>query len=152
MTQSIPKELQQLNFWSLSKEDQEKVVASIPKQDEWVLDCWREESGYWYFSKPEYGVFNEAFVSGTQDLFDYWYQELSGVKPDADSKMIVTVSCNPIFEETTVLNWVSEDTTFDVANLYHDQNADMPAWLCPMLVHLFKHAPKELYVNLEPTD
>ena len=145
-------QLADLNFWSLPKADQERIKASIPDLKEWGLDCYRDSHGYWYFSLEEFGIFDEAFINGTQLALDWWYEEMFGEEAVDGSTMHVIVSCEPFEDSETAAVLVSDPPNETDANDYFEPVSGMDIWLCPMNQYLFKHVPKTLHLSFLPSN
>ncbi len=140
--------------WSLSEEDQQYIADSIPKQDTWVLNVVRNSQGFWYFDLPEYDIYNELFVGGTELSLDWHYLDLclaQGLEIDLESAQLeMVVSSRPIDDCTTTLSLMCFDKEEPNASYYKDMRSDITCWLCPMLYYMFKEVPGTLYLDLYP--
>lgn len=141
-------------FWQLPEIDQQDIVDSIPEQNTWVLNVIRNDQGFWYFDLPEYGIYNELLVGGTEKALDWHYLNLCGKQYDQyaleDAEMELVVSSKPIADCTTELQLMCFDKEVFNAAYYKDQHNNITCWLCPMLAYLFKDIPATLYLDLYP--
>ena len=139
------------SYWSLTEEEQLAVAASVPDQDTWVLDVRRNKDGTWEFDLPEFRTYSELLVGGTEQCLDFHYNNLSETAADEHSTIKLTVSRNPLENETTSCIFEKPDKQFAGASFYLDLGAKQQMWLCPYLSVLFKSAPPTLYVRVEVT-
>ena len=141
-------------FWELPTPNQQAIVDLIPKQDTWVLNVIRNSQGFWYFDLPEYGIFNELLVGGTEKALDWHYLNLSGKQYDLyaleDAEIELVVSSLPLEDCTTELNLMCFDSEEKDAAYYKDTQNNITCWLCPMLSYMFKEIPATLYLDLYP--
>ena len=142
--------LEELNFWSLPEDKQKEIKASIPKLNTWELDCYRDESGYWFFDLEDYGVHAEAFINGTQKALDWHYAYVSQLIPDKHSKMKLTVSIRKQNPTDVPLFLKGEDPLYKGAHNYFDPVSGKNIWLCPFVQILFGYAPELLYIHFQP--
>ncbi len=153
-TLTIPQIEEPTTFWSLPELAQAEIVDSLPQQNTWVLNVVRNDQGNWYFDLPEYNIYNELFVGGTELALDWHYLDLMlsrGLDADLDNaEMEMVVSCNPIEDCTTTLEFLRIDEENEDASYFSDQRSNIVCWLCPMLVYMFKEVPSTLYLDLYP--
>lgn len=154
MTTTLTALTQPVTFWELPEVEQETIANRLPKQDTWVLNVIRNDEGYWYFDLPEYGIYNELLVGGTQLALDWHYLDwaLQNAFPcDLDAAEIeMVVSSKPIEDCTTVLTFLQKDEDDPDASYYLDTRSNLECWLCPMLLYMFKDIPETLYLDLHP--
>lgn len=141
-------------FWDLQEAEQQAIVDSLPQQDTWVLNLVRNDSGTWYFDLPEYGIYNELLVGGTELALDWHYLDLTDKQYDQyaldGAELLMVVSSNPIEDCTTTLNLMCFDADDTQSAFYKDAKSNNTCWLCPMLSYMFKEVPGTLYVDLFP--
>ena len=138
-------------YWSLTEEERQAVNESVPDQDTWILHVRRNEDGTWEFDLPEFKTFSELFVGNTEKVLDKHYNTLSETPADKYSTMQLTVSRNPVENQTTHCTFVRACADFTGASVYLDNVWLEEIWLCPYVQTLFKEAPPKLYLNLEVT-
>jgi hypothetical protein len=124
----------------------------------WTLLVYKNPDGTWGFDLPYLLTFNEKFVNGTEQDFDWWYEQLSGNKPNLSSKLYVTVSSQEVENPTTTLEFVGDDDfelffdktkkSQDLPSYYLDQGSGYCVWLCQYLQFLFQEKPSKLYLKM----
>ena len=124
----------------------------------WTLLVYKNPDGTWGFDLPYLLTFNEKFVNGTEGDFDFWYEQLSGNKPDLSSQLYVTVSSKELDDPTTVLEFQGDDDfdsffekdlkSLDKASYYLDTVSGYTVWLCQYLQFLFQEKPNKLYLKM----
>lgn len=134
-------------WWGLPTSVQSMVKSMVPTKDTWTLELTKDSSGVWVFSLPQFLTFNESLCNGTEQVVDYWFEQLSGYTPVIKSKMTMTVSSVPSPGFHTSLTWMYEDPLWDGSNYYFDTGSSMDVWLCPYVQVLFKGVPSTLYVT-----
>ena len=150
MPDSTIDQLETCTFWQLSESERAEVIATAPVQDVWKLDMHRREDGLWQFSIPELKTINELMVQGTEKIMDYHYTKTCGLEPDADSKMIVRVSSEPMELNHAILHKVADDNLMGQSATYHDEVSDMNGWLCGYIEVCFGCAPDTIYASVQP--
>ena len=144
------------SWWGLPKSVQE-LLKKFTGSKSWTLLVYKNPDGTWGFDLPYLLTFNEKFVNGTEGDFDFWYEELSGHKPDLSSKLYVTVSSTELDDPTTVLDFLGDDDfelffeskkPMELPSYYLDVNSGHTVWLCQYLQFLFQEKPKKLYLKM----
>jgi hypothetical protein len=128
-----------------------KLKRLVPVKDTWTLDCFFTDNieGDWAFHLPQFLTFNELLCNGTQEVISYYYEKLSGRKPDKSSRIKLTVSTKDSPDCTTRNLWLYEDPLWTGANYYIDQETKKDVWLCPYLPFLFGGAPQFLFITIK---
>jgi hypothetical protein len=126
--------------------------------DSWTFLCYRNTDETWGFDIPYLLTFNEKFINGTEKNLDVHYEQLSGIKPDSNSRMYLTVSSKEIPDCTTTCTFVGDDEfeqSFDptkesmqLPTYYLDNKTGHVIWLCQYMQFLFKCKPQTLYLKL----
>ena len=135
------------DWWQLSPEVQESVIAVIPKQDSWQFNLTKNITGVWVFSLPQYKIINESLCNGTQFVVDEYFSELTGVQPVAGDVFDTTVSSNPKKDFVATWTWLNNDPKWEESNIYKCNKTQLLVWLCPVLQVLFKEVPETLYIS-----
>lgn len=144
------KQVQSCSFWQLPEAERAEVIATAPIKNIWELDLERLKNGYWQFSIPELKTINELLIGGTELLLDHHYRKTCGIKPDADSRMIVRVSSEPMELNHAILQKISDDPSMPNAATYIDESSKIEGWLCGWLAVIFGKAPQTIYANVFP--
>lgn len=98
--------------------------------------------GTWVFDDAQFGLVNEAFISGADKIID---RLVEGI-PNAEKGFRLIFSSSPFPEYTTKISWEGEEYG---GNWYFSEDFQMEGWLCPALFHYFEVAPKEIYIKAE---
>lgn len=136
----------------------QKFLEKFTGFSQWTFLCYKNTDGTWGFDIPYLLTFNEKFINGTEQDLDQWYENLSGIKPDINSKLYLTVSSKEIQDYTTTcsyigddefeLNWDPTKQSIDLPSYYLDNKTGYTIWLCQYLQFLFKGKPEKLYLKL----
>ena len=135
------------NYWSLSPELQKLVASIVPKLNTWTLNLTKTNHQDWVFSIPL--IKDEALTGGTEQVLDYYYQQLTDSAPQSKDEMLMKVSTSSSVGYTTKIT----DPKFDgFGHIYHDSTSNMDVWLCPVLEVMFgEPVPNQLYVTFQPS-
>ena len=142
--------IQSCTFWTLPDEERQEIIDKTPKQPTWVLDMKRLKDGLWYFDFPSLKTYGELLLGGTEKILDYYYQDLTGAIPDADSYMVTTVSTEPLEVAHAVLIKVANDAGDQGGATYKDAMNGMQGWLCGWVRVPWSEPPETIYVHLQP--
>ena len=96
----------------------------------------------WVFDDPAVGLSKEPFIAGI-DMID---KVVAGV-PNADKGFRAVFSAAPFPGADFKLQWRREESG---GNWYYSDEFKMEGWLCPALLKYFPHAPREIYVKVDP--
>jgi hypothetical protein len=145
------------SWWYLPKEIQNSL-KKLTGSKTWKLTIYKNSDGTWGFNIPYLLTFNEKFINGTEKDLDYWYEELSGIQPDDNSKMSLWISSNEISDPTTTIQFIGDDDfesffnkdlkSMDKPSYYLDQKSGYTIWLCQYLQFLFQEKPQKMYLKL----
>ena len=114
----------------------------------WSFTCYKGSKD-WYFNLPLLLTFKESLTGGTEKCLDWWYEEMTGFKPQADCKMKLELSKYPMPGCSTKLTFMFNEGC-DGSSFYKDAKSQMMCWLCPYLPYLMDGKPDTLYLNLQP--
>ena len=123
-----------------------RVVLFRPK-NAWQLDCYRLESGHWAFDLWPF-INRELLCNGTEVCLDFWFHKLNGWKPEAGDRLLLTVSEQPLSNESTSLKLVGPDPQWPEAHTYMEDSG-IACWLCPVNQLLFGVVPSVVHVRFD---
>jgi hypothetical protein len=101
--------------------------------------------GMWVFDDESVGLDKEPFVAGADDLIDMALAELGIANGDEGFRLIFSAIEFPNAQFT--LEWEGPEAG---GNLYHCDELDQEAWLCPALLKYFSEPPEQIHVQIEP--
>lgn len=145
------------SWWKLPTSVQE-TLKKLTGSKQWTFIVYKNSDDTWGFDIPYLLTFNEKFINGTEKDFDYWYEQLSGIKPDLKSKMYLTVSSKEIEDPTTTCTFIGDDDfeeffkkgipSIEKPSYYLDNKSGYTIWLCQYLQFLFWEKPEKLYLKM----
>lgn len=135
------------DWWTLSPEVQESVIAVIPKKDSWQFNLTKNITGVWVFSLPQYKINNESLCNGTEFVVDKYFSDLTGKQPVAGDMLETIVSSKPNKGFVTTWTWLNSAPSWQESNYYNCNKTQSIVWLCPVLQVLFKEVPETLYIS-----
>ena len=141
---------EQTSFWALPATSREDIIYALPGKSTWALNLIRTEDGLWYFDLPQYDIFRELLMDGTEEALDWHYENLTGLLPEPYAEMEMVVTTNPVDNAATALYDCGDDPDLEDASYYEDGASGIICWLCPMLLYMFKYVPEVLYVDFLP--
>lgn len=138
-------------WWSLPKWLTDMIKPLTKTKKEWSMPLYKlPGSSDWYMDIPMLLTWKEALTGGTETCLNWWYEKLTGKKPDTDSKMTCILSKYPIDGATTTLKLLGDDDAWTEASYYLDETSDMTIWLCPYLPWLMDGKPDKMWMIIKP--
>ena len=99
-------------------------------------------NGTWVFDDEKFGLLQEPFVSGADDIIEKMTAKLY----NAENGFILLFSSNPFPGYKIAFEWRREESG---GNWYYSKMLGMEGWLCPAMFKYFDAAPKCLYAQFK---
>ena len=140
-------------WWALPSWIQAAIKPLTKMKSSWTMPCYKSEGKDWKMNIPMLLTWGETLTGGTEKALDWWYESLSGEKPEAGSTIKLTLSKTPTPSYTTKLIleptemhscWTDGDDSY-----WWEPISKTTCWLCPYLPWLMGGIPKKLYVTME---
>ena len=139
------------SWWSLPKWIQDLIQPLTKTKKSWTMPLYKDGTNTdWYMDIPMLLTWKETLTGGTEKCLDWWYQKLTGNKPDSNSKMTITLSQYPLENPTTCLTLQGDDELWKESSYYLDTKSQMICWLCPYLPWLMGGKPKQMWLTIIP--
>lgn len=149
---TLKQQLQQqlsCSWWGLPTEIQEKLKKTFCEgKNSWELQPYKNPDGSWGFDLPMLLTINEKLIGGTDLCMDYYWEEITGTKPQTGDKLKMTCSSKPIEDQNLILEYQGDDFFDPDSSYYLDPKSGITCWLCPYLTFLFGDKPSSLYIKL----
>ena len=140
-------------WWALPKPLQNMLQKLTKGKKTWTTTLYKMYSGGdWYLTLPLLLTYNESLTGGTEKTLDLLYEKLTGKKPSDDSKLLTTLSSNPLANANCTLTYQGDDELWPESSYYLCEETQTLCWLCPYLQWLMGEKPKTLYLELSPTN
>jgi hypothetical protein len=102
--------------------------------------------GAWVFDDEAVGLVKEPFIAGTDVAID---RAIAAKDiPDAECGFRLIFSAGPFPGYDFRLAWLRDG---DGGYWYHSDDFQLDCWLCPALLKYFEIAPREIFVQLDPS-
>lgn len=145
-------EVRKGGWWQLSEEEQAKVLAELPWQEEWRFKVYRVSDEAWALDLPEANTYRELLVGGTNVALDDHYADIHGKDAVDGDEMMLSCSTRPFNDNTTILHKLRPDPTWKGSAFYQEAIWGHECWVCAFTNVLWGEAPKEIYLKLEPIE
>ena len=136
-------------WWALPAEQQEAILAALPKLDQWSFTATRVSNAAWSIDVPEAGTYGELLVGGTNVALDQHFYEINGEDAVDGDEVTLTVSIKPMAQQTTTFVKTEDDKLWPGSATYKEQTLNLLCWLCPFTTIFRGHIPVTIHIDVE---